>query len=175
MRAEIVFLMLSVGIFFPIYITTNIVVDYTAHKMYFCVKCFNISVFGGYVVQKREKIFFHISDKRAVIFNLADYVKQRKRLFKIKGIELLNIYVFTKRGIEADNYLMPESLFIICSTVFPLLKNKKKFVKLHNTIVLSAEKTTYSIASLKFVFNIITIIIIMLKGVTRGVFKNDKR
>lgn len=175
MRAEIVFLMLSVGIFFPIYIKTNIVVDYTARKMYFCVKCFNISVFGGYVVQKREKIFFHISDNRAVIFNLADYVKQRKRLFKIKGIELLNIYVFTKRGIEADNYLMPESLFIICSTVFPLLKNKKKFVKLHNTIVLSAEKTTYSIASLKFVFNIITIIIIMLKGVTRGVFKNDKR
>lgn len=175
MRAEFVFLIISVGIFFPIYITINFVIDFATEKVFFCVNCFNFPIFGGYILQKCEKLFFHISDKRAIIFNLFDYVKRRNKFFKIKGIEVLNFYVFTKNGVEAGNCLIPQSVFVGCSIFFSVLKNKKKFVKLHNTIELCSGKQVYSVFSLKAVFNIITLFVIILRGFIRGVFKNDKR
>lgn len=175
MRAEFVFLIVSVGIFFPIYITINFVIDFAVGKVYFCVNCFNFPILGGYILQKCEKLFFHISDKRAIIFNLFEYVKRRKKFFKIKGVEVLNFYVFTKNGVQADNWLIPQSVFVGCSIFFSILKNKKKFVKLHNAIELCSGTQVYSVFSLKAVFNVITLFVIILRGVIRGIFKNDKR
>ena len=96
MQAVWFFVINNFILFAPIYLTAYLVLDYKLKKLYFCITVFGARVIGGYCTANGLTVNIHLSDKKVILFDVKEYVKKRKGLITIEGIQLYNFSLQTR-------------------------------------------------------------------------------
>ena len=104
-----IFSIFLIVLFFPIFISGDLHLDFKRKKYAFCLKLYQkIKIIGGYATVYSEGIALHVSDKKAILMPYKELNSKRKRISFIKTFELVSI----KATIEAPFYSgIPLSLF----------------------------------------------------------------
>ncbi len=161
-------------VFFPIFITAESIIDYNLKKIYFSVKILKLSVIGGYITLNGLKVFFHISDKRAFLFDIGDFMKKRKKFFKPKGIIITSIKSTSFFPVNQIPVALPETLFALNGVLCPIIKQRKAYLDIKNDIVFTARNDMYSAISFCFVINTITLNLMLVNSIFKKAVKYVK-
>lgn len=86
MRGIWFFFITNTILLFPLYLKVSAVVS--QKKLYFSLSFYGLPFWGGYLNNKGVKLYLHISDNKAIILDLYDYLKKNKGLISFKGIIL---------------------------------------------------------------------------------------
>lgn len=161
-------------VFFPIFINAESIIDYNLKKIYFTVKFLKISVIGGYITFNGLKVYFHISDKKAFLFDAGDFMKKRKKFFKPEGIIVNSIKTTSFFPVNEIPVVLPEALFVLNGVVCPIIKQKKPYIDIKNDIVFTAQKDMYSVISFCFVINLVTLNLMLVNSILKKAVKYVK-
>ncbi len=125
--------------FMPIFLSAYSVIDIKNFKIYFCIKIFGLSVFGGYVTFCVDSIFIHISNKKAIIVKITDALKKPKNIFNLNLYSILLFKTKTITSLECSNGAILKLLFfcIVNNTILPIVNNNKKYLRIKNDVVFS--------------------------------------
>ena len=159
--------------FLPLFIGAEAVVDFKLKKIYFSLKLFGLSLFGGYINNDGLKFYVHIKDDKALLFDLGDFMKKRKKLFKPKGILILGFKSASFFSLDVP-VVLPETLLIASNIICPIIKSEKPFIKLNNDVVFCKEQCLYSVIRFCFVINIATISAMFINSLIKKAVKYVK-
>lgn len=152
-------------VFFPIFINAESIIDYKLKKIYFSVKLLKLPVIGGYITFNGLKVYFHISEKKAFLFDSGDFIKKRKKFFKPKGIVINSIKSTSFFPVNEIPVVLPEALFVLNGVLCPIIKQKKPYIDIKNDIVFAARNDMYSAISFCFVINIVTLNLMLVNSI----------
>ena len=136
------FSILMIILFFPIFISGSIHLDFKRRKYAFCLKLYEkIRIFGGYATLYTEGIALHVTNKKAVLLPYKDINAKRKNFSFIKTFELISIKTIVESPAEG---LLPITLF---RSLFDILKNFLPNLKQCSISSWISEKDTVTINS----------------------------
>jgi len=156
---------------FPIYVDIFCIYDQKCGKTFLSLALFGVNIKGGYITRDRLKFFIHLSEKTAFMFDLENFIKSRKKMFKIQGITSLKFKTLSRIGNEnsAAGYALP--LFVVVQTISPLIREVKPCLGFKNDLEITDGAGLNVFLEYKFVFNLLSLNEIFLKGLLKKVVK----
>lgn len=153
---------------FPIFISMDAYVNPLQGKLFFVLRLFGLlPVFGGYMTVEKEGIAMHISEKKAILFPYKDMGKERKKFEITAGFQTYTFKSTVEIGFEDFPFAAFSAaalLQTLSAAIFPVLKRRKPFLTLKNSVFLSENAHGVRItAHLITVFNQLTVIIAIIK------------
>ena len=105
-----IFSVFLIALFFPIFISGNLHLDFKRKKYAFCLKLYEkIRIFGGYATLYGDGIALHVSDKRAILMPYKELNSKRKKFSFVKTFKLVstktNFEVPLEGGIPLNLFL----------------------------------------------------------------------
>ncbi len=98
-------LFITVLLFFPIYLDTNLHYDMNRRKLGFGIYLYNfLKILGGYIATYPGGLALHVSDKKAILIPYKQLKDEQKRFSFMRSFHLKTLSVTTENGAD---YLMP--------------------------------------------------------------------
>lgn len=125
-----------------------------------------IKVLSGYFTLEGQFIAFHISEKKAILLEPYDLLKKGKSYKAFKSFEIFSVKVCLETGEEINEFMI--KMLLVYKTlgdiIFPYYLYKKKFATSCNEIRINEQTDSVRlISSIKAIFNIYIVIIMLLK------------
>lgn len=160
---------------FPIYISVYSIAC-TRDKFVFSVCLFSVPIIGGYITREELKFFIHITKRKAFLFDLGKFIKERKKMFKIKGMTPVLCESIIKIGVGNELiYLIPE-VYIISQFIPCVINNKMPYMKIKTDFTICKNDEVFLFNKFSFVFNLFSLNAILFNSlVKKGGGKNWKR
>jgi len=175
MQAVWFFVINNFILFAPIYLTAYLVLDYKLKKLYFCITVFGARVIGGYCTANGLTVNIHLSDKKVILFDVKEYVKKRKGLITLEGIQLYNFSLQTRCNFA--NFNLVNLLLAFCvinNELAPVICYRRPYVKLKNDLVLVKEECFATVLKASVFLNIFTVTNLLIKSLIKRVVKYVK-
>ena len=150
----------SLLLFFPIFLTVNAHLDIAQKKLGFAVffyKC--LKIIGGYAESYQEGIALHVSKRKAILIPYTQMGVERKRFSFMKTFRLISIHTTTETGAE---YVLPVSIAHCFIRVYFFLQGGNKDKIVNNLWLTDGDKLRISLRFTLF-FNGYTIILNVIK------------
>lgn len=131
-------------------------------------------IVGGYVTFDKLKTFVHISEKKALVFDLSD-VKFRgnlKHFLAIEFLQLRNSLILSLN--RPTNAIIGSFAQVFASTLMPVLKNNKDFMEVGNSTTLWENDRNVMMTKVTACFNVLTLIIIFFRIKFKGKNKDEQ-
>ncbi len=117
-------LLLTIILFFPIYLDANAHYDMNGRKCAFSLQAYRIiKLIGGYIATYRGGLAVHVSPKKAFLVPYSDLDNERKRFSVIRTFRLKTLNVTAETGAE---YLLPVMFAYSVFQVYFLMQNGRK-------------------------------------------------
>lgn len=157
----------------PIIITIYGFFDKEQSKLYLGVFLFGkIKIFSGYITIKQSVLYFHVSSKKAIAFNLSSIIEIKN---SPKFISALNVLTLESvLNISYNNFLslfLAESYYVVNKIICSVIYDKNRFVKIKNDVVLREEENVNYFFKVIISINLLNIIIELVKFI---IFKVGK-
>lgn len=148
---------------FPLFITVSGFFDFENKRLNFYVILYGCAkIVGGYVKYKNTKLTIHVSDNKAIIFDLKNF-KPSGTLKYIKGIELIEFNSLVTLKDEPKNYLVGAFVSNLQNSIFLKQKIIKDFLKVNNNLILSEKANNTFLFNFTFVLNLLVVFNIIVK------------
>lgn len=96
-----IFSIFLIALFFPIFLSGNLHLDFRRKKYAFCLKLYEkIRVFGGYATLYSEGIALHVSDKNAILIPYNEVNSKRKKFSFVKTFKLVSMRANVEAPLE---------------------------------------------------------------------------
>lgn len=161
MRGIWSFFIVNMLLLFPVYLNIGTIIS---QRIYYSVTFYGLPVFGGYLSYSGVKVYLHIGDDRAVLFDLYDYLKKNKGLVSLKGIIVTE---FSELNIIGERY---ENLQAVCG-LYPLTvvacsiaANSLSYSAIKSDLLIIENDADYKLVlRLGIVFNLLTLVNIFIR------------
>lgn len=162
MREIWFFFITNMLLLFPIYLNINAVVS--QKKFYYSVTFYGLPVFGGYLNNNGIKLFLHISDNKAILLDLYDYLKKNKGLISLKGIVFTEFSALSVIGERSKSVQTVCSLYSLSLVACFVAANYLSYSDIKSDLLIIEGGFDYTLA-LRFgvVFNLFTLVNIIIR------------
>lgn len=162
MRGIWFFFITNILLLFPVYLNINAVVS--QKKVYYSVTFYGLPVLGGYLNNKGVKLYLHISDNKAVLLDLYDYLKKNKGLISLKGMVLTEFSAITVIGERSKSVQTVCSLYPLSVVGCFVAANYLPYATIKSDLLL-IEGGSDCVLELRFgvVFNLFTLVNIVIR------------
>lgn len=163
MRGVWIFFIANIINFSPLYFNFYIVI--IKNKICYSIAIYGCTVVGGYITRKKFKIFIHINKHKALLFDVYDFLKNKKGFFSIKGIMVGDITTTTIIGTE-HFFLCELAILYNMFRVFGNVFTRSFYRKIKNNLwMVEGDKNGMSAIKVQIIVNLYTIINILLKNI----------
>ena len=137
---------------------------------------FGIRVIGGYCTANGLRVNIHLGENKVILFDINEYIQQRKGLVSLNGIQLYRLNMQTRCNFvnfNLANFLL--ALCVINSEFAPVIAYNRPYIKFKNDFVLVSEDCLATILKAGIFLNIFTLNNLLIKGLIKKVVKYVKR
>lgn len=168
---------LFISLIFPIFSDVLVFWSKDHQKIYFLIRIYGlIKVYGGYLQRNKDCIAIHVSRKKAYLIPYKEVLPTTgKKLQTTKGFHLTSVAVYSEIGyLEYEStYLLAGALQILFSNIFIL--GKKNGFDFHGNTILSTGEQIHVFFKIKFVFNLLILILAGIKIIINKGIEYAKR
>lgn len=169
-----VILIIYIVLIFPIFINVKLKFDKDKKKVFFKIKLFNIvRVINGYIENKKDGFFIHLTKKKAILFEYERLFDFRKKVRPLKDYHIISFNSQVLIG-SNDNLLKNiEIAFIfnyLVNNIQWFFYHKKPYLYINNSIKIYDDKVFIIKISVKFVLNLLMIFISLIKILMEKMF-----
>lgn len=144
-------------------------------KFVFSACLFSIPILGGYITRDKLKFFIHITKNRAILFDLGKFIKERKKMFKIKGITPLQCRTTIKIGMQNKLINTVPELFLSAQTVPCVINDKKPYFKIKTDFTVCKNDELFIYNKFSFVFNLLSLNAMLFNSLLKKAVKKFER
>lgn len=161
MRGIWFFFIVNMLLFFPVYLNIGAIIS---HRIYFSVMLYGLPVFGGYLSNGGVKLYLHISDDKAVLLDLYDYLKKNKVFVSLKGIILTEFLALNIIGERYDGLQTVCGLYPLSVVACSIAANSLSYSAIKSDLLLIEKDADYKLVlRLGVVFNLLTLVNIFIR------------
>ncbi len=168
---------------FPIFLNIKIVANYTNKKMYFLLEIFGfIKIISGYMQLRKNVIIIHLSDNKAILFEIIDLDGIKKKFKPIMDYHFISLETLTELGNE-KNLINPLCIAFITNYFLSFIRwgllNKKPYLKFNNNfnVYENENKLNFygkTLITLNLLMVLLSVIKIILEKIIYGYRKNAR-
>lgn len=164
--------------FCPIFIRFDLLFDKSIKKLFIGTYFYGfIKILSGYFTLEGKYIAFHISNKKAILFEPYDLFKKGKNYKAFKGFEIFSIKSCVETSEYLSDFLIKGLVLykIVTDTLLPYYLYKKNFSTACNEIIINEQtKGIRIILSIKAIFNIHIVIVMIIKKIMEKIYNAKK-
>lgn len=155
-------------IIFPIFINVGTIYIKEHKKVYFDIRLFSlISVLSGYIQREKNKLFIHLSKRKAIMVDLLNFTTVQKGVKPFFDYHFISQYSRIEIG-SKNNLMIPLTAGFLTNFLLNisrwLLINRKPYLKVqHNVYVYDGEEVFNLFLKSTIVFNLLMILISLIK------------
>ncbi|MBQ7407822.1 MAG: hypothetical protein IJW13_00895 [Clostridia bacterium] len=168
---------ISNAIFFaPLFFSVYVITGQGCKKIYFCITVFKISVLGGYLNFNLPKINIHLSENKAFVIDVAERIKQKKKMIKLDHVEFFNHHALLQCGVHnAEGVYLSGLYFNLNNIICPILKSKKPFARVKDDIYFTNDNSLYFYSKTTFFTNLFSLNLLATSYLYKKAVKYVKR
>ncbi len=161
-------ILIYVILIFPLFLNIRLAFNYHHKKVYFCLNIFGfIKIISGYVQLSKNYLLIHISDTKAIIFELIDFDGFKKSFKPFMDYHFTILTTKTEVG-SKENLITPISIVFVSNYIESIIKwfltNKKPYIKFNNYFNVYENTNKFNIFAKNLItFNILMILLSVIK------------
>ena len=163
----VAFIISYILLIFPLFLNVKVVFNYSLKKAFFILELFGfIKLVSGYIQLKKNSVYFHVSDKKAILFELIDYKGVKESFKPFMDYHFISLKTICEFG-SSENENLPLSIAFLLNYVQSYFKwflfHKKAYVVFENQYILFDQNRLNFYGKTVVVLNLLMIIISIIK------------
>lgn len=169
MLVMILVVALIILILIPLKIDCYLYCDIENKILTVCVYLYGIiKIVGGYFERIDSEVFFHYTNKKAMVIKIGDMRENKIKLKDLSTVKLKTIIPIISMPNDANFYGYGSAITALSDVLMPYFSKEAKQKNTKTVIIIGRDEALKTYIKLKFSTNIIAIIITIVKIRTRN-------